>query len=311
MPSFGSKCFVFILKYRHLLQFKRRRTNVDENTPVSQLRAEVERGADFFGKLPPGFSLEPVDIDGLEAEWMLPPDTARDRAVLYFHGGGLVMGSIRAHRGIVSRFVRGSGVPALVFNYALAPEHPFPAGLNDAVKAYEYLLSLSIDPSRIVFMGDSGGGNLCLAALLACKERHLPQPAGVVALSPWTDLTNSSPSYTSNADRDTLCWPDAQRVFADYYTAGQDPASPLISPLFGDLSGLPPLLLYAGGDELLRDDSVRFAEKAEKAGLEVTLTVGEGLFHCYPAVGPLFPEAKQAVEEICEFLHSRTGGEAS
>ncbi|MBN2417123.1 alpha/beta hydrolase [bacterium] len=310
MPSLRSRMFVFVLKHRHLLKLQRRRTNVGENTPVAQLREEVERGADFFGKLPPGFSLDPVDIGGLEAEWMLPPEAGRDRAVLYFHGGGLVMGSIRAHRGIVSRFVKGSGVPALVINYALAPERPFPAGLNDAVKAYEYLLSLSIDPTRIVFMGDSGGGNLCLATLLACKERNLPLPGGAVALSPWTDLTNSSPSYILNAEKDTLCWPDAQRVFAGYYTAGQDANNPLISPVFGDLSGLPPLLLYAGGDELLRDDAVRFAEKAEKIGVDVTLHVGEGLFHCYPAVGPLFPEAKRAMEEICEFIRSRTGREA-
>jgi len=308
MPSLRSRFFVFVLRHRHLLKCKRRRTNVDENTPVAQLRDEVERGADFFGKLPPGCTLEGVYIDGLEGEWMLPPDTAKDRAVLYFHGGGLVMGSIRAHRGIVSRFVKGSGVPALVINYALAPEHPFPAGLNDAVKAYEYLLSLAINPNRIVFMGDSGGGNLCLAALLACRERALPMPAGAVTLSAWTDLTNSSPSYTSNAEKDTLCWPDAQRVFAEYYTAGQDANNPLISPVFGDLSGLPPLLLYAGGDELLRDDSVRFAEKAEKSGVDVTLHVGEGLFHCYPAVGPLFPEAKEAIERICRFVRKKTEG---
>ena len=307
MASIRSKMVSLFLRYRHILKGRlSRTTSIDEATSIPKLREEVESGAEFFGKLPDGFTLEPIKIGALEAEWMLPPKTKKERAILYFHGGGLVVGSVRSHRGIVSKFVLGSQVPALVFDYALAPEKPFPSALNDAVAAYEYLLAQNILPNRTVFVGDSGGGNLCLATLLALKERNLPQPAGAVTMSAWTDLTNSSPSWSENAERDTLCWKEAQAVFSKMYCAGQSPENPLISPLFGDLRGLPPLLMFAGGDETLRDDTTRFAAKASKAGVDTTLEVGEGLFHCYPACAPLFPEAQQALHDISSFIIQKT-----
>jgi monoterpene epsilon-lactone hydrolase len=308
MPSLRSRLFVFILKYRHLLRLQWKRTSsVDWSTSIPRLRGEVERGAGFFGRLPHGFQLQPVSIDGLNAEWMFPPDAERDTAILYFHGGGLVVGSVKAHRSIVAKFVNGSGISALVFDYSLAPEHPFPEGLNDSLAAYNYLLARGIKPSNIIFAGDSGGGNLCLAALLGLKDKGIPLPAAAVLLSPWTDLKNTGESLTTNAELDTLCWKDAQEIFAEYYTGNNDPCLPLISPLYGDLVGLPPLLIYAGSDELLRDDSTRFAAKAEDAGVDVTLRIGEGLFHCYPACSPLFPEAKKAMEEICTFIKIHIG----
>jgi len=275
---------------------------VDWKTSIPRLREEVERSAASFAKMPSGFLLEPVSINGLNAEWMYPPGTARDKVILYFHGGGLVVGSVRAHRGIVAKFVKGSGTNALVFDYALAPEHPFPEGLNDSIAAYKYLLAEGIKPSKIVFAGDSGGGNLCLASMLALKDNGIPLPAAAVVLSPWTDLKNSGESFINNAVLDTLCWKDAQEVFAQYYAKDNDPGLPLISPLYGDLKGLPPLLMYAGSDECLRDDSTRFAAKAKEAGVDVMLRIGEGLFHCYPACSPLFPEARQAMNEICTFI---------
>lgn len=308
MPSIRSRLFVFMLKHRHLLEGRLRRTKVvDWSTSIDSLREQVEKGAGFLGKLPNGFNLEPVDLNGLKAEWMLPPDTGKDKTILYFHGGGLVVGSIRAHRGIVAKFVKATGIGALLFNYALAPEHPYPAGLNDCVTVYRYLLSTGIAPERIVFMGDSGGGNLCLASLLALKQENLPLPAGAVTLSAWTDLTNSSPSFQTNARLDTLCWKDAQTVFSDYYVTDRDAHDPLISPLYGDLTGLPPLLLFAGEHELMRDDTIRFADRAEKAGVDVTLRIGKGLFHCYPACAPLFPEATEALKEIALFITAKIG----
>ena len=304
MPSLRSHLFVFALKHRHLPQGKlRRTTSVDEATDIQKLRDTVERGADFLGKLPKDFNLEPVSIGPLNAEWMLPSDVDKSQAILYFHGGGLVVGSVHSHRGIVAKFVKQSGVAALVFDYALAPEHPYPAGLNDAVAAYNYLLKEGVQPDRIVFIGDSGGGNLCLATLLALKEQSLPMPAGAVTLSAWTDLTNSGDSWNRNAERDTLCWKDAQTVFAKMYAGDNDPTAPLISPLFGDLSDLPPLMMFAGEAETFCDDTVRFAQKAEKAGVEVTYTLGDGLFHCYPACAPMFPEATAAMTEIGAFIN--------
>jgi acetyl esterase/lipase len=306
MPSLRSRLFVFVLKYRHLLRFQLKRTNaIDWSTSIPRLREEVERGAGFFGKLPEGFELTPVKIGDLSAEWMLPARAPKDKVILYFHGGGLVVGSIKAHRGIVAKFVKGSGIGALLFDYGLAPERPFPEGLNDSVAAYRYLLDEGIKPSNIVFMGDSGGGGLCLATLLALKDRGIALPAAAVALSPWTDLKNTGDSWTTNAEADTLCWKEAQTVFSKYYAGDNDPALPLISPLYGDLRGLPPLLLYVGSDELLLSDSTRFAEKAKAAGVGVTLKIGAGLFHCYPACAPLFPEATQAMNEICSFLKAK------
>ncbi len=274
---------------------------------MPELRAEIEKGAGFFGKLPDGFTLEPVDIDGLPAEWMLPPGAAKDRAILYFHGGGYATGSIPAHRGIVAKFVSASDTGALLFEYRLAPEHPFPAALEDAVAAYRYMLAEGVAPERIVFIGDSAGGGLVLATLLAARDQGLPPPAGAVALSPWTDVKNTGASWETNAKVDPLTWRESQAVFAKYYAGDQDAGNPLMSPLYGDLHGLPPLLIYVGRDEMMLDDSTRFAAKAQAAGVAVTLHIGEGMFHCYPACAPLFPEATQAMEEIGAFVKARTG----
>jgi len=307
MPSFRSRLFVFMLKHRHILKFQfKRRTKIFNNTSLKDLREEVEKGAEFFGKLPKELSLEPFKIDSLEAEWMIPNGVKKDKAILYFHGGGLVVGSIRAHRGIVAKFVKDSNVPALVINYGLAPEDPYPKALNDGVAAYKYLLDQGIDPKKIVFMGDSGGGNLVFSTVHALKKEGIQLPGGLIALSPWTDLTNSGDSWKDNAELDTLCWKEAQVFFSEYYATNNDPKDPMISPLFGDFEGFPPILLYAGGHELMLSDSVRLADKAKKAGVNVTLNIGQGLFHCYPACSPIFPEATNAKDEICDFIKDKT-----
>ncbi len=303
MPSLRSRLFIFTLKHRHLLRFQlRRTTRVDWNTSVQRLRQEAEKGAGFFGKLPADFELSPVTINGLSAEWMMPARAERDRVIFYVHGGGYVLGSIQAHRAIVAKFVKGSGIGAFVFDYRLAPEHTFPAAIDDSLKAYRFLLAEGVKPANIVCMGDSAGGGLCLATLLALKDQDIPLPAAAVVLSPWTDLKNTGESFQTKAQVDTITWKEAQIVFSKYYAGDNDPGLPWISPLYGDLHGLPSLLIYVGGDELLLDDSTRFAEKAKDAGVDVTLKVGEGMFHCYPACAPLFPEASQAMAEICAFI---------
>jgi acetyl esterase/lipase len=308
MPSLRSQLFIFALKYRHLLSFQRkRRTLVDWNTSIPHLRQEIEQGAGFFGKLPADFELSPVAIDDLYGEWILPPQADKDKVMLYFHGGGYATGSCQAHRSIVAKFVKGSGLNTLLFDYRLAPEHPFPAALDDSLAVYRWLLAAGISPANIVFVGDSAGGGLSFATLLALRDQALPLPAAAVALSPWTDLKNTGESLKTNAKKDTLTWKESQVVFSKYYAGDNDPGLPWISPLYGDLHGLPPLLIYAGGDELLRDDSTRFAEKARAAGVDVTLRVGEGMFHCYPVCAPLFPEARQAMAEICAFVNTHIG----
>jgi monoterpene epsilon-lactone hydrolase len=306
MPSLRSRLLLLMFKYRHLFSFRRKRETIDWNTNSSILRfrQECEKGAARFGKIPAGIEVSPVTIDGLSAEWILPSQATKDKAIFFFHGGGYVSGSCSDHRIHVAKFVKGSLIGALLFEYRLAPEHPFPAALNDSVTAYRWLLAQGVSSSNIVFAGDSAGGGLCLATLLALKDQGIPLPAAAVAISPWTDLKCTGASYRSNA-RKCLSLEGTWTAFSKHYVGDHDPGLPWISPLYGNLRGLPPIMIYVGGDEILRDDSVRFAEKAKGAGVDVTLRVGEGLFHCFPVCAPLFPEATQAMDEICAFIKMR------
>lgn len=298
--SLRARLINFMLQNRNLFAAKQKE---DWNTyeSILRFRKQVEDGAKRFGKLPQGISIRPNAIGELYAEWVLPEHEATDRAILYFHGGGYVSGTCAAHRGIVSKFVKGSGVKALVIEYRLAPEHPYPAALDDALTAYRWLLNHGYTESNIVFGGDSGGGGLALSALLRIRDDGLPLPAGTMVLSPYTDLACTGESYRTNVKK-CLSPEGTGLAFGKHYSGGAGVRLPYVSPLYGELHGLPKLLIYCGGDETMRDDSVMFAEKARKAGVEVTLRVGEGLFHCYPAMAPMFPEATKAMKEICEFF---------
>lgn len=307
MNSLRSRFYIFLLKQRHWFRLKLRREIIDWDTSIPELRQRVENSAGRFGKLPPGIEVSPVEIEGLSAEWIRPAQARDDRAILYFHGGGYVMGSSRSHRVIVGKFVAGSGIGALVFDYRLAPEHPFPAALDDSLAAYAWLLSQGYSPSRIAFAGDSAGGGLCLATLLAVRDAGLHLPAAAVALSPWTDLGCTGNSYRR---KDPLAAEGSWLVFGKYYVGDNDPALPLISPLYGELAGLPPLLIYAGENESMLDDSAQFAGKARASGVNVRLQIGKGMVHCYPVLSPLFPEAREAMEDICSFLRTCIGAQA-
>ncbi|MBN2279694.1 MAG: alpha/beta hydrolase [Candidatus Marinimicrobia bacterium] len=305
MTSFRSKLLLFGLRYKDILKPKSQRlTRIKTVNDIYKFREIVETGAEKFGRLPKDLNVEIVNINGINAEWLSGKDFPKDKLILYFHGGGLVSGSAKSHRGIVAKFVKCSGIKALTFDYALAPEKPFPAALNDARKVYQFLLE-NYKPENILFMGDSGGGNTLLALLLTLKEKSLPMPVAAIALSSWTDLTNSGDSNKSNREKDKLTTENANEMFSQVYCGEEDPRNPLISPLFGDLSGLPSLLMFAGNDELMRDDTVRFAENAKKAGVDVEMEIAEGMFHCYPAVAPLIPEATFAMEKIVQFIHRK------
>ena len=308
MPSLRSRLFLFVLRHSHLLRFRlKRRAAIDWDTSIPDYRRETERASKLFGKLPDQIEVSPVTIDGLYTEWILPSRAKKDKVILYFHGGGYVTGTCKMHRTHVAKVVKGSGVGALLFAYRLAPEHPFPAAIEDSVTVYRWLLAEGISPSRIVFMGDSAGGGLCLATLIALRDQGIPLPAAVVALSPWTDLKCTGESYKTKLKVEPLAPTESWTVFSHYYVKGSDPCNPWISPLYGDLHGLPPLLIHVGENEVLLDDSVRFAEKAKDAGVDVTLKVGEGMFHCYPVCAPLFPEAKRAMDEIFTFIKAHIG----
>lgn len=306
MASIRSRLFIFILRNRHFLRFRLKKEAVDWNTSIPRLRREAEKAVKFFGKLPDGIEVSPISIDYLHAEWISHPSIKKDKVMLYFHGGGYVLGSSKAHIPIVAKFVKGSGISALLFDYRLAPEHPFPDALNDSIKVYDWLLSQKISPANIVFVGDSAGGGLCLATLLSLRDQRIPLPAAAVTLSPWTDVKCTGESHKTKA-KVCLSPEGAATVFSKYYAGDNDPCLPLISPLYGDLHGLPPILIYTGEDETLLDDSTRFAEKARSAGVDITLNIAEGMFHCYPVCAPIFPEATQAMNKICYFIKTRIG----
>lgn len=305
MPSLRGRLFKFLLHHRHLLQgqFQKKRIDWGQYEAILDFRQKVEAGAGKFGRLPAGIEVTPVHLGNLYAEWILPAKATTNKLILYFHGGGYVSGTCNSHRAITAKFVKGSQIGALLFEYRLAPEHPYPAALEDSLQAYHWLLKQEVAPEQIAFVGDSAGGGLCLATLLALRDQGAPLPAAAVAYSPVTDFTCSGESHRTKAK---ICLSPAgmAAALAKHYAGDTDCTLPYISPLYGELQELPPLLIYAGEDETLRDDSIRFAAKAKAAGVEVTLRVGEGMFHCYPAMAPLFPEASQAMQEICGFIKS-------
>lgn len=307
MPSFQSRLLHFILKHRHLLRFELKRKDVfDFNTSIPKFRDDCEKGARMFGKLPEGIEVTPVKIQDIKAEWITPTGAKKDRVIFYTHGGGYVSGSCSDHRSLVARIVKATNIPALLFEYRLAPEHPFPGAIEDSVSAYKWVLAQGASPSDIMIVGESAGGGLCLAALLALKEESIPMPAAAVAVSPWTDLKCTGESYRTK-NKVSVAPLNSWTVFSKYYCGANDPLNPLISPLYGDLQGLPPLLLQAGTDDELFDDSVQFVEKARQAGVDVTFRRGEGMLHCYAFLPAFIPEAKEAMDEIISFIKMHLG----
>jgi monoterpene epsilon-lactone hydrolase len=312
MPSLQSRLIYFVIRNRHLLRFRLKREAWDWNTSIARFRQECEEVNDRMARMPQGIQVTPVRIEtlpaGLSAEWIRPDQAEKDKVIFYIHGGGFVSGSCNDHRAMVAKIVKGSGVAALLFEYRLAPEHPFPAALEDTLAAYRWLLAQGVAPEQVVIVGESAGGGLCLATLLALRDQDMPLPAAAVAMSPMTDLKLTGESHRTKANV-CISPPGMSVVCSKYYAGENDPALPWISPLYGDLHGLPPLLIYVGEYETLLDDSTRFVEKARAAGVEVTLRVGEGMVHCYPLMAPLFPEATQALEGICGFIQTHAGKE--
>jgi monoterpene epsilon-lactone hydrolase len=271
---------------------------------LEQRRAQYERAERVF-PTPADVAVEHAESPERPAEWLRPPGVRPDAAVLYLHGGGYVIGSPRSHRHLAAAIARAAGTPALLLDYRLAPEHPFPAALDDAVAAYEWLLARGIAPARIVIAGDSAGGGLTVATLLALRERGLPRPGGGVCISPWVDLTGSGASYVTRAAADPIVTREGIEGMAQAYVAGGDRKSPLISPLFADLRHLPPLLVHVGSDEVLLDDARGLAEHARSAGVDVTLEEWPAMIHVWHWFLPMLDEAERAVGNIGTFVRAR------
>ena len=268
---------------------------------VEKMRAAME-DMTTGAPLPDGTELQAVEANGVPCKWTSTPGVDPGRAILYLHGGGYVIGSIATHRGLVSRLTSATGSRALSVGYRLAPENPFPAAVDDATAAYRWLVSQGMEPFRVVIAGDSAGGGLALATLLALRDAGDALPAAGVCISPWVDLEGLGESMTRNADVDPIITKDGLMDMARMYLDGADPKSPLAAPLHGDLAGLPPLLIHVGSRETLLDDSTRLAEKAGLAGVDVTLEPWDEMIHVWHAFAPLLPESQQAIDRIGEYV---------
>jgi acetyl esterase/lipase len=262
--------------------------------PVPRDAAWVEQRAaleNLTTLVPPPAAVRctPVDADGVPGEWVAADGVREDRAVLYLHGGGYCIGSITTHRQLAADVSRAAGARVLLIDYRLAPEHPFPAALEDATRAYRYLLGAGVRPAHSAIAGDSAGGGLTAATLLALRDAGDPLPAAGVCLSPWFDLTQSGPSMQSKAAVDPMVQRASLERMATAYVDGADPRTPLASPLFAELAGLPPLLVHVGTAETLLDDSTRFAAQARAAGVDVSLDVWDDMVHVWHAFAFSFP----------------------
>jgi monoterpene epsilon-lactone hydrolase len=275
-----------------------------EDVGFDEMRAELE-AMSAGAMLPEGTRCEPVVAAGVRCEWVDAPSAAADAAILYLHGGGYVVGSLNSHRAHVARLSAACAARGLAVDYRLAPEHPHPAAVDDAVAAYRWLLDRGVAPSRIVIAGDSAGGGLTVATLVALRDAGDPLPSCGVCISPWTDLTCTAESMTTRAAVDPMVKPDGLRRMAAAYLAGGDLRAPLASPLYAQLRGLPPLLIHVGTAETLLDDSTRLADRARAAGVDVTLEVWDDMIHVWHCFAPMLPEADQAVARVGEYVRAR------
>ncbi|MFJ6086928.1 alpha/beta hydrolase [Streptomyces sp. NPDC092369] len=258
--------------------------------------------------LPPEVSVKSGALGGVPVTEITVEGVEPRHVVLYFHGGVYVLGDALSAAGLASQVGRRTGAKAFSVDYRLAPEHPYPAAVDDALAAYEALLRDGIAPSDIVFAGESAGGGLAVATLVNARDHGLPLPAATYAMSPYTDLTLAGPSIDTKRDADPLLSRELLEPRVADYTAGQDAGLGLISPVFADLSGLPPLLVQVGSHEILLDDAVRLAQRAAAADVDVTLEVTPGAPHVFQAYGPLLDEATAALDSAGRFLTARLTG---
>jgi len=256
-------------------------------------------------RMPGKVEVQPVSIDSMYAEWVRPRLVSQDQAVLYLHGGGYTMGSCNTHRALAAHMAQSSHTAVLLIDYRLAPENRFPAALEDALKAYRWLLAQDIPARKVVIAGDSAGGGLTVSAATALRDGSSQLPGGLVCLSPWTDLTLSGESMTACAKSDPLIGRASSAFHAGLYLGQQDPASPLASPVFADLHGLPPMLIQVGEYETLRSDAERLAANARQAEVPARLEVWEGMWHVWQMFAGLMPEAQRAIQVAGKFIQER------
>lgn len=272
---------------------------------VTKMRAQYARVARQLSKLDIEIEVTPVKAGRTKAEWVEPSEVQEHRVILYLHGGGYVAGSPETHRSIAARLCEASAARGLVVDYRLAPEHKFPAAVEDALDAYQWLIGQGIDPKGIAIAGDASGGGLAIATCMALRDAQAPMPAAVVAMSPWTDLAMTSWSALTLRKGDAAQSMTLLALQARHYLQSKNPTEPLASPLYGDFRGLPPHLIHVGSNEILRDDATRLSQKAEEGGADMSVEVWAGMPHAFQFYSML-PEAEGSLARLGSFIKTRT-----
>lgn len=294
----------------------------DTSTEISAIRARLAAGkrpADLAGRrqrldeltarypMPADVMLEPVDADGVAAEWTSTPAADPERVILFLHGGGYVAGSIRSHRHMLAEAGRQAGTRTLALGYRLAPEHPFPAALEDALAGYRFLLSQGFRPENIALAGESAGGGLAIATLTSLRDAGTPLPACAWCSSPWTDLEMAGATMATKAAADPLIQRPYLQELATAYLHGADPRLALVSPIHADLRGLPPLLIQVGSDETLLDDAIRLAGVAAAADVRTTLQVWPHMIHAWHLFYAELADGRRSLAEMGQFVRAALG----
>ena len=274
--------------------------NLRAEVPLEKQRTAIER-LEKLAPPSPFTKVIPLEIQGCKAEWIKHKSARPDHAILYLHGGGFTTGSPQTHRLVAERMSVCCQASVLLLDYRLAPEHPFPSGLNDCVNAYQWLLQQGIMPQNLAIAGDSAGGGLTISTLLRLKEAYSPLPAAAVLFSPWVDLTMSGNSYEYNEPKELMLSTAWMKLMAKHYI-GNDKSNPLASPIFADLADLPPVLIQVDESEVLLDDALTLADKLQAAGVTCELETWQGLWHVWQTFVRFLPEANQAVNQAGDFI---------
>jgi monoterpene epsilon-lactone hydrolase len=298
MPSLQARLL------KGLLRLNNRFSGSREDLDIGEERKALEKLARGFNNRQHA-EHTPVSINGLLAEWIVPQHISPGRTILYLHGGSYVAGSINSHRSIATSIAISARARALIIEYRLAPEFPFPAAIEDAKSAYDWLRANGISPKEIIFVGDSAGGGLALALLNLINLKADTMPAMAICLSPWIDLTEKVEPEIDNSRKDAILNAVNLKKAAKLYLEKEDPKNPLASPIYAELKNLPPILIQVGSDEILLSDSINYANLAKDAGVDICLEIWDDMQHVWQFAGNLVPESRKAISSIGNFIEKR------